>query len=164
MKLESLHDLYLKELYDLYNAENQIVKALPKMIESASSSDLRTALSEHLQQTHEHVRRLQQVFQLHGEEVKGEKCEGIEGIIDEGKDIVKHDENPGVRDAGIIAVAQKVEHYEMAAYGSARTWAQTMGHTQAAELLQRTLNEEGESDKKLTSIAQSLNVEAVRHA
>jgi ferritin-like metal-binding protein YciE len=164
MKLESLHDLYLNELRELYNGQNQIIKALPKMIESSNSSELRNALSEHLQQTHEQVRRLQQVFQLHGEEVKGEKCKGLEGIIDEGKDMVKHDENPNVRDAALIAEAQKIEHYEIAAYGSMRTWAQQMGHTRAAELLQQTLNEEGDADKKLTAIAESLNLEAVRHA
>jgi ferritin-like metal-binding protein YciE len=160
VKLESLHELYIKELHDLYDAERQIIRALPKMVEASSSSDLRKALSQHLEQTREQVTRLEQIFQLHNENVKGEKCKGMEGIIDEDKDIVKHDENPGVRDAGIIAGAQKVEHYEIAGYGSVRTWAEQMGHTEAAELLQQTLNEEKEADKKLTQIAGKLNLEA----
>ena len=164
MKLESLHDLYLNELHDLYNAENQILKALPKMIESAQSTELRDALNQHMQQTHEQVRRLQQVFQLHNEEVKGQKCKGMEGVIEEGKDLLKHDENPAARDAAIILAAQKLEHYEMAGYGAVRTWAQLMGHTEAAQLLQQTLDEEGEADKTLTEIAQRLNIVAVRRA
>src|SRR5262252_561731 len=116
MKLESLHELYLKELRDLYHAEKQIVKALPKMIEASESSDLRTALSDHLQETQNQVTRLERVFQMHNVEPKTETCKGMEGIIDEGKDIAGHDENTDVRDAGIIASAQKVEHYEIAAY------------------------------------------------
>jgi ferritin-like metal-binding protein YciE len=164
MKFESLHDLYINELHNLYNAENQIVKAMPKMIESAHAVDLRNALNEHLQQTHEQVRRLQQVFQLHHEEAKGQKCKGMEGLIEEGKDMLRHEENADVRDAAIIAAAQKMEHYEMASYGAVRTWARQMGHTEAVDLLQRTLDEEGESDKRLTQIAQSLNIQAVRHA
>lgn len=164
MKIESLHDLYIKELHDLYDAENQIVKALPKMIEASNSAQLRSALSEHLEQTRNQVARLEQVFRLHNEDVEGEKCDGMSGIISEGKDILKHDENLDVRDAGIIGAAQRVEHYEMAAYGTVRTWAEQMGHTQAAALLQQTLDEEGEADKRLTEIAMSLNVEAVRRA
>ncbi len=164
MKLETLHALYLKELRDLYNAENQIVKALPKMIEAANSAELRAALSNHLEQTKGHVTRLERVFQLHNESPKGETCKGMEGILDEDKSILSHDENRGVRDAGIIAGAQKVEHYEMAGYGSVRSWAQQMGHTQAVELLQQTLDEEKQADAKLTQIAQTLNVEAVRRA
>jgi ferritin-like metal-binding protein YciE len=164
VKLESLHQLYITELHDLYDAENQIIKALPKMIDAANSNQLRTALEEHLEQTRGHVSRLEQIFQMHNEDVKGQKCKGMDGIIDEDKDIVKHDENLGVRDAGIIAGAQKVEHYEIASYGSVRTWAEQMGHTQAAQLLQQTLNEEKEADKKLTQLAESLNTEAVRRA
>jgi ferritin-like metal-binding protein YciE len=164
MKLESLHTLYIQELRDLYHAEKQILKALPKMIEVASSQELRSALSKHLEETRNHVTRLERVFQTHNLEPKAETCKGMEGIIEEGKEIAGHDENPGVRDAGIIAGAQKVEHYEIASYGSVRTWAQQMGHRQAAELLQQTLDEEKQADAKLTQIAQSLNVEAVRHA
>lgn len=164
MKLDSLHVLYLKELRDTYHAEKQIVKALPKMIEAAQSPELRTALSHHLEETKGQVTRLEQVFQLHNEEPKTETCKGMEGILDQGKDIVGHDENPGVRDAGIIAGAQKVEHYEMASYGSLRAWAEQMGHTRAAQLLQQTLDEEKQADAKLTQISRSLNLEAVRRA
>jgi ferritin-like metal-binding protein YciE len=164
LKLESLHALYLNELRDLYDAEHQIIKALPKMIDSVESGELRDALSAHLTQTYGHVTRLEQIFQLHNEDAKAESCKGIEGIIDEGKDLIKHDENPAVRDAGIIAGAQKVEHYEIASYGSVRTWAEQMGHTEAAALLQETLEEEKEADEKLTDIAANLNVEAVRRA
>jgi len=164
MKLETLHDLYVNELHDLYDAENQIVKALPKMIESSRSTELRNALSNHLEETRTQVRRLEQIFQMHGEDIKGEKCKGLRGIIDEGEDLIKHDDNLNVRDAAIIAAAQKVEHYEMAGYGTVRTWAEMMGHERAAQLLQETLNEEGEADKKLTSIARTLNAEAERGA
>jgi ferritin-like metal-binding protein YciE len=164
MKVESLHDLYIKELRDLYNAENQIVKALPKMIDAANSSELRNALAQHLDQTREHVTRLEQVFRMHNEDVKGEKCKGMEGIIDEGKDVVSHDENLDVRDAGIIGGAQKVEHYEIASYGSVRNWADQMGHVQDAQLLQQTLNEEKEADRKLTEIAGTLNPLAARQS
>ena len=162
MKLESLHDLYIRELRSLYDAENQIVKALPKMVESASSPELQNALQSHLEQTKGHVTRLQQILQMHNEEVKSEKCDGIEGIIDEDKDILKIDDYPNVCDAGIIAGAQKVEHYEMASYGSVREWAEQMGHTQAAKLLNQTLEEEKQADRKLTEIAHALNTEAVR--
>jgi ferritin-like metal-binding protein YciE len=160
MKVETLHDLYIKELRDLYHAENQIVKALPKMIDASTSSELRNALAQHLEQTREHVTRLEQVFRMHNEEAKGEKCKGMEGIIDEGKDIVSHDEDLEVRDAGIVGGAQKVEHYEIASYGSVRNWAGQMGHTQDAQLLQQTLNEEKEADRKLTEIAETLNAQA----
>jgi ferritin-like metal-binding protein YciE len=164
MKLESLHELYIHELHDLYSAEDQITKALPKMIQSVESSELRSALATHLEETRGHVTRLEQVFRLHNEEVKGEKCKGMEGIINEGKDVVKHKENLSVRDTGIIAGAQKVEHYEIAGYGSVRAWAEQMGHAEAAQLLQQTLDEEKQADKILTQLAQSLNVQAVQRA
>jgi ferritin-like metal-binding protein YciE len=114
MELESLHDSCLNKLHDLYDAENQIVKALPKMIEAATSDELRNALSNHLEQTHAHVTRLEQIFQLHNEEVSGEKCNGRQGIIDEGKRPIKHDENLDVHDAAIVSAGQKLEQYEMA--------------------------------------------------
>ena len=164
MKLDSLHALYLKELRDLYHAEQQIVKSLPKIIDNCNSQELRSALSKHLEETRGHVTRLEQVFRLHNEEPEKETCKGMEGILSEGKDILSHDENVGVRDAGIIAGCQKVEHYEMSAYGSVRTWAQQMGHTQAAQLLEQTLNEEKNADDILTQIADHLNIEAVRRA
>jgi len=164
MKLQSLHELYLKQLRDLYHAEKQIVKSLPKMIDAADSSELRTALQKHLQETQNQVTRLERVFQIHNEKPETETSKGMEGILDEGKDILSHDENRNVRDAGIIAAAQKVEHYEMATYGSVRTWAEQMGHTHAAQLLQETLDEEKQADAKLTEIARTLNIQAVRHA
>ena len=164
MKFENLHALYLNELRDLYHAEKQILKALPKMIEKTNSTQLRTALSNHLQETQGHVDRLERIFRLHHEEPKTETCQGMKGIIDEDEDILSHDENPNVRDAGIIAGAQKVEHYEIASYGSVRAWAEQMGHQEAAKILQQTLNEEKMADEKLTQIAASLNVEAVRTA
>ena len=164
MKIDSLHVLYIKELRDLYHAEKQIVKALPKMIEACESTELRTALSDHLEETRGHITRLEQVFELHNEQPKTETCKGMEGIIDEDKDILSHDENPGVRDAGIIAGAQKVEHYEIASYGSVRSWAEQMGHTRAAQLLAQTLEEEKKADAKLTKISSALNIQAVRRA
>ena len=161
MKLNSLHDLYLAELQDLYDAENQIIKALPKMAEEASSTDLRAALEEHLEQTREHVRRLEQVFRLHGEEAEGEKCEGVRGIIEEGKDMLKKDAAPMVRDAAIIGSAQRVEHYEMAGYGTVRTYAHLLGYDDQATLLQATLLEERGTDISLTDLAMMVNVDAI---
>lgn len=164
MKFKSLHDVYLQELRDLYHAEKQILKALPKVIESSTSADLRNALSNHLKETEGQVTRLEQVFKLHNEEPKAETCEGMKGILAEGEDILGHDENLQVRDAGIAAACQKVEHYEIASYGAVRTWAEQMGHNQAARLLQQTLDEEKKADQKLTEIAKKLNVESVSHA
>jgi ferritin-like metal-binding protein YciE len=164
MKFESLHDLYLQELRDLYSAEKQILKTLPKVIENVDSADLRTALSNHLEETKNHAVRLEQVFRLHNQPAKTETCDGMKGILAEGEDIIDHDENTAVRDAGIISACQRVEHYEMAAYGSVRTWAEQMGHTEAARILQQTLDEEKRADKKLTEIATTLNLESVQHA
>ncbi len=165
MKFESLHELYITELRDLYSAENQILKALPKMAEKAELPDLKMALEDHLFQTREHVRRLEEVLEMHGENVKSEKCEGMEGIIDEGEDMIKNDATPSVRDAAIISAAQKVEHYEIASYGTVRTFAEQMGHNRAAALLQKTLDEEGEADRRLSGIAtRRVNPEATRTA
>lgn len=165
MKFETLHDLYLSELRDLYGAEQQIVKALPKVIDKTTNPELRQALENHLGQTRGHVSRLEEIFQMHGEEPKKQKCKGIDGILDEGNDMIGKDATPEVRDAAIISACQRVEHYEMAAYGSVRTYAQQMGHDRAVQLLQQTLNEEGQADKLLTDIAQRrVNIEATRHA
>ena len=165
MKLNSLHDLYVVELKDLYNGEQQIIKALPKMAEAASSSELRTAFEHHLEQTREHLRRLEQIFQNLDESPKGQTCVGLEGIIEEGEDLMDEDAPETVCDAALIASAQRVEHYEIAGYGTVRTYARQLGYNDAAELLQRTLDEEGETDKKLTTIAESrVNVEARRTA
>ncbi len=165
MKLESLHDLFVNELRDLYDAENRLVKALPKMAEASSSSELRSAIQEHLTQTQEHVRRLEQIFGFINEKPKSETCEGIKGIIAEGEDVTDDAEDPRVRDAAIIAAAQKVEHYEIASYGTVRTYARILGLEEAATVLQQTLNEEGEADKRLTGIAErQVNIQATRRA
>jgi ferritin-like metal-binding protein YciE len=161
MKLESLHDLYLLELSDLYSAEKQIVKALPKMIEKTESPELRQALEDHLEETKGHVERLEQVFEMHGENPKRQKCKGMEGVLAEGDEMVGWDAAPAVRDAAIISAGQRVEHYEMAGYGTVRTYAQQLGYGKAAAVLQETLDEERAADEKLTNIAkQRVNVEA----
>jgi ferritin-like metal-binding protein YciE len=157
MKLNSLQDLYLTELKDLYDAESRIVKALPKMVEAAQSPDLRRAFEEHLEQTRGHVDRLEQIFQELNEAPKGEKCKGIVGILDEGEEMMDAGEDapPAVNDAALISAAQRVEHYEIAAYGTLRTYARRLGHEDHARLLNQTLQEEGAADKKLTSLAES---------
>lgn len=161
MKLNSLHDLYVNELKDLYHAEHQIIKTLPKMAEAASSPDLRRAFEEHLEQTRAQAERLEQIFQKLGEPAKGQKCKGMEGIINEGEDLMDEDAPPAVADAALISSAQRVEHYEIAAYGTARSFARRLGFEDHALLLQKTLNEEAETDKKLTSLADSyINEEA----
>jgi ferritin-like metal-binding protein YciE len=165
MKLESLHDLYLSELSDLYSAEKQIVKALPKMIEKTESPELRQALENHLEETKGHVERLEQVFEMHGESPKRQKCKGMEGILAEGDEMVGHDATAAVRDAAIISAGQRVEHYEMAAYGTVRTYAEQLGHGRAAAVLQETLEEERAADETLTDIAKArVNIEAARTA
>jgi ferritin-like metal-binding protein YciE len=164
-KLESLNELYLLELSDLYSAEKQIVKALPKMIEKTESPELRQALEDHLEETRGHVERLEQVFEMHGESPQKEKCKGMEGVLAEGDELVGKDAIPAVRDAAIISAAQRVEHYEMAAYGTVRTWAEQLGYDKAAAVLQETLDEEEAADEKLTDIAASrVNTEATRTA
>jgi|SRR5215469_16001904 len=165
MKIESLHDLYVNELQDIYGAEEQILRALPKVIEKTTTPELRQALSNHLEETRGHVSRLVQIFEMHGEEAKKQKCKGMQGVLSEGDDLIGHDAPPQVRDAAIISACQRVEHYEMAVYGTLRTYAQQMGHERAAALLQQTLNEETAADQKLTNIASTrVNIEAVRHA
>ena len=165
MKLESLYDLYLSELRDLYSAEDQIVKALPKVIEKVESPALRNALTSHLEETRGHVARLEEVFQMHGEEAKKQKCKGMQGVLEEGDEMIGKDALPAVRDAAIISACQRVEHYEMAAYGTVRTYAEQMGQERAAALLQETLDEEVAADEKLTEIAKSrVNIQATRTA
>jgi ferritin-like metal-binding protein YciE len=165
VKLESLNDLYLCELKDLYSAEDQIVKALPKVIEKTTSPELRQALQSHLEETRGHVTRLEQIFDMHGEEAKKQKCKGMQGVLSEGDELLGYDAPPEVRDAAIISACQRVEHYEMAGYGTVRTYAEQLGHQRAAALLQQTLDEEKAADDKLTDIAASrVNIEAVRHA
>jgi len=162
MKLDSLQKLYISELQDVFSAENQILKALPKMAKAASSPDLKAAFTEHLEQTKGQVERLETIFQGLERSPKGKKCKGMEGLIEEGKEMMEEDAEPTVLDAALIAAAQRVEHYEIAAYGTVRTYAQLLGREEDVTLLQETLDEEGETDKKLTELAESMiNVEAI---
>jgi ferritin-like metal-binding protein YciE len=142
VKVNSLQELYVDELKDLYDAENQIIKALPKMIDAASSEELQNALTEHLEVTREQAKRIEQIFQNMGEKLKAEKCKGMEGVIKEGAEILSEDMDENVKDAAIISAAQRVEHYEMAGYGTVRTWANLLGESEAEELLQETLAEQ----------------------
>jgi ferritin-like metal-binding protein YciE len=161
MKPNSLQELYVEQLRDLYDAENQIIKALPEMIDVASSEGLRQALTEHLEVTKTQAARLETIFETLGEKPKGEKCKGIQGIIEEGSDLIDDiEEAADVRDAAIIAAAQRVEHYEMAGYGTARTFAALVHDDEASELLQQTLDEEKEADQKLTALAAEINMSA----
>lgn len=160
MKLETLQDLYIHELKDLYSAENQIIKALPKMVKAATHPKLADGFKQHLEQTKEHVARLEKILKGHDETTRGPKCKGMEGVLKEGQEMIEEDADDDVRDAGLITAAQRVEHYEMAGYGTARTYAQLLGDDAGAKLLQRTLDEEGATDKKLTKLAESINVEA----
>ncbi len=160
-KMQTLEDMYMDLLKDLYSAEKQLVKALPKMAKNADASDLQDAFQEHLKQTEGHVDRIERIFSDMGGSPRGKKCVGMEGLIEEGSEIMKEDAEPEVRDAGLIAAAQKVEHYEIAGYGTARTWANRLGYQDAAQLLQQTLDEESMANEKLTRIAEShVNVEA----
>ena len=161
MELETLKDLYIHELKDLYSAEKQIVKALPKMVKAASNKELAGGFEDHLDQTKEHVARLERILTSHDESTRGPKCEGMEGLLKEGDKMIKEDAEDDVRDAGLIAAAQRVEHYEMAGYGCARTYAELLEDSQGAQLLQTTLTEESDTDKKLTKLATSvINVAA----
>jgi ferritin-like metal-binding protein YciE len=161
MKFESLYDLYISELKDLYSAEDQIIQALPKVIEKTDSAELRHALESHLEETRTHVTRLERVFEMHGVEAKKQKCKGMQGILEEGDEMVDKGSPPKVRDAAIISACQRVEHYEMAGYGTVRTYAEQLGLDRAATVLQETLVEESMADEKLTRIAlERVNVEA----
>jgi ferritin-like metal-binding protein YciE len=163
MEMDHLQDLLLHDLRDLYNAENQLLKALPRMAKAASSPELKKAFELHTKETKAQVTRLEKVFKALGEKARGKKCHAMEGLIEEGKELMQEDVEPEVLDAGLIGAAQKVEHYEIAGYGTARTYAQLLGNEQAARLLQETLDEEGNTDKKLTALAESLiNIEAAQ--
>ena len=151
---KSLHDAFLDELRDAYDAEKQILKALPKMMKAAESDDLREAFETHLEETRGQVNRLEQVFASLDEKVRGKHCDGVAGIIEEGKSVMEEDFDETTMDACLIASAQRVEHYEMAAYGTLVAWAEAMGHSEAAELLQQTLDEEKATDEKLTALAE----------
>jgi ferritin-like metal-binding protein YciE len=160
-KLTSLEDLLVHELQDIYNAEGQILKALPRMIKAASHPELKSAFEEHRVQTEGQVERLEQAFKLLGIPAKGKKCEGMAGLLEEGKKTMAEDAEANVMDAALIAAAQKVEHYEIAAYGCVCTCAEMLGHEEVHELLGQTLEEEEETDQKLTALAESvINVDA----
>jgi ferritin-like metal-binding protein YciE len=162
MKLNTLEQLYVSELRDLYSAENQLLKALPKMARGASSPELKDAFQKHLQQTKGHVERLEELFEQLDESPKGKTCHGMKGLIEEGSELLKEDGENSVLDAGIIVAAQKVEHYEIASYGSVRTFANLLGRDQEAKLLQSTLDEEAETNEILNGLAESVvNPEAV---
>lgn len=155
MSLDSLRDLYVEKLKDLYSAENQIVKALPRIIKNASTPELQQALTEHLRVTEGHVRRIEKISQQLGVSPRGKKCAGMEGLLEEGKELLKEQADSDVLDAGLIAAAQSVEHYEIAGYGTARTWAEMLGDSKGADLLSQTLNEEKEADETLTALAEN---------
>jgi ferritin-like metal-binding protein YciE len=157
----TLHDAFLDELRDTYDAEKQLTKALPKLAKAATSSELRAAFEMHLEETRGHVERLEEVFESLDEKARGKHCDGIAGIIEEGKSIMEEDFDESTMDACLIAAGQRAEHYEMAAYGTLVAWAQGMGHSKAAKLLQQTLDEEKAADKKLTALAEGgINQEA----
>ena len=161
MKEQTMQDLYVDQLRDLYDAERQIIKALPKMIRAASSDELKQALEEHLEVTKEQEQRIAQIFENRSEKVKAQKCKGMEGVLKEGAELVEKGWDEAVLDAAIIAAAQRVEHYEMAGYGCARTYAELLGDEDAGELLQKTLDEEKEANNKLTELAETINQEAL---
>jgi ferritin-like metal-binding protein YciE len=157
MKLNLLRKLYVDELKDLYSAENQLIKALPKMAKATDSEELRTAFEEHLKQTQEHASRLEKIFAALEESPKGKKCKGMEGLIEEGSEMIEEGLEPAELDAGLIAAAQRVEHYEIAGYGCVRTYANLLGETSAVSLLEKTLAEEKAADEKLTEISEQIN-------
>jgi ferritin-like metal-binding protein YciE len=160
MKMASLQDLFVEELRDLYSAENQLLKALPKMAKGATSKALKSGFEKHHKQTQKHVERLEKVFETLDKSPKGKKCKAMEGLIAEGDELLSEDADPDVMDAALIAAAQRVEHYEIAGYGCVRTYATLLGNKKAVTLLQQTLNEEGATDKQLTKLSEKINVEA----
>lgn len=161
MELNTLKDLYIEELKDLYSAEKQLTKALPKMAKAATDKQLQQAFRNHLRETAEHVARLERICKDLGVSPRGKKCVGMEGLIEEGNELIQEKPDEGVLDAGLISKAQHVEHYEMAGYGTVRTYARQLGYDDQAELLQQTLDEEGKADHLLTALAESgINVEA----
>jgi len=160
MQESALKERYIDELKDIYSAENQLVKALPKMAKAATSDDLRAGFEEHLEQTKGHVQRLEQIFEALGEKPTGKKCHGMEGLITEGSEVIEEDLEDEVRDAALISAAQRVEHYEIAAYGTVCTYAELLGEDYAVQLLQETLNEEKATDENLTALSKDINVQA----
>ncbi len=161
--VDSMQKLFVNELRDLYSAENQITKALPKMAKAASSTELRTALEHHLRETEGQIQRLDQIFEMLGENPKGKTCDGIKGVLDEGSQMLNDAKEGDVRDEAMISAGQRVEHYEMAAYGTVRTYAERLGKPRIVELLQKTLEEEKAADKKLTEISNKVH-QHMQHA
>jgi ferritin-like metal-binding protein YciE len=160
---DTLQKLYLKELRDLYNAEGQILEALPKMIQASSHADLKRGFQEHYQQTEQQLHRLEEIGNMLGENLGGHHCKGMAGLIKEGEEAMKEFTDSDVLDAALIGAAQRVEHYEMAGYGCARTYANMLGLAEQSTILQRTLDEEGETDKKLTELAETVvNIDALK--
>ena len=158
---ESLDDLLIAQLRDLYDAEKRLTKALPEMVDAATNDQLKSAIQNHLSETQGHVSRLERIFGLLGTEVKSNTCEAMKGLLKEGEEMMSAKGNMDVRDAALIAAAQRVEHYEIAGYGTARTFAERLGHAEVAQLLQTTLDEEGAADRKLTQLAeQTINWKA----
>src|SRR6267142_459519 len=164
MARQGLKDLYVDELRDLYDAESRLVKALPKLAKEAESSELRSGFEEHLEQTKGHVDRLRQIFETLGEKPSGKKCAGMVGLIEEGDEMMDEDFEDGVKDAALISAAQRVEHYEIAAYGCVKTWAGLLQETEAQRLLEQTLQEEKETDERLTELAEQINVVAMNES
>jgi ferritin-like metal-binding protein YciE len=164
MSIDSLEKMFVEELKDLYSAENQITKALPKMANAATSPELKKAFEKHLRETEGHMVRLEKICEMLGTSPKGKTCDGMKGVIEEGSSMMKEAEEGDVRDAALIAAAQRVEHYEMAAYGTVRTYAEQLGQLKCAGLLEETLEEEKATDHKLTSIAQKVNPRARQNA
>ncbi len=161
MEMDTLHQLYVDELKDLYSAENQILKALPRMIKAATNSKLKQGFTKHERQTRQHVKRLERICRSLDEKPTGKKCVGMEGVLKEGSELIKERLDKEVLDAGLISAAQHVEHYEMAGYGTVRTWAKLLGHEDHVALLQQTLDEERDTDLSLTQLAESSsNVDA----
>ena len=163
-KVDSMDKMFLTELKDLYSVEKQIIRALPKMAKAATSEDLRTAFQTHLEETRGQAQRLERIFEILGQKATAKTCEGMKGILEEGSETMEETEEGELRDAAMIAGAQRVEHYEIAAYGTMRAMAQMMGQTEIAQLLQETLDEEGQTDKKLTAIAKTVNKLALRQS
>ena len=155
MRLDSMESLFLHEIKDLYNAEKQLTKALPKMAKAVASDELRQLLEEHLGETKQHVERLERIFDMLGKPARGHTCKGMEGLIEEGDEVAAEEGDAAVKDAALIGAAQRVEHYEMAGYGCARTFAEMLGMMEAAELLQTTLDEEKAANEKLNHLAMS---------
>lgn len=162
MQKDSLRQLYVNELKDLYNAETQLVKALPKMAKASSNAELRQGFEEHLRQTSEHVSRLEQIFDVLGEKATGKKCLGMDGLVKEGAEVMSEDYEGAVMDAAIIGAAQRVEHYEIAAYGTVRTFAEILGENEHVSLLEQTLEEEKQTDEKLTQLGEEINSQAAQ--